>query len=580
MGGLGLSLVSCTNEVSRVDNTEREIKGYGDGDIVISVFWPPSKGFTTDIQYDYLVEAGIDLLEWGSDPTIFTDEHTVQEALRLCNERGLKITICDSALAANIVGKSEGEIVELVNRYKDNKSVVGYFLGDEPANANPYGRIARIMSREHPGCIVQLNLLPTFALEDPRGHVEDWINAAGVDNLRYLSYDQYPFGLEEGSIPQMFPNMDFIREIGLKYGVDTALYIQSVGVVNGFRRPTVSETRYHTSAALAYGYKNLKYFTWLTPVDRGEEFTNAIISPEGEKTDTFEGIAKINRDIKKVSKILGHLDAVEIYHNGRVDMGTTMLEPGWYLESTDNSDFLVSLMVDRDNGTNYFMVVNKNFKDDVKLTLKLNGIKRLTDVTSGSDKKVRISRGKFKCEMVSGGFRLYRIDDNVSLQKPYEDDSDTNLALGKPVYSTSSIGENGYYNYKVVDGQRKSSKMSIGWRYVGSNDEEIFITVDLKREIDINRVDLYPVTGSLGMNGAFFPRKYTIMYSLDGKDYEEIVEDTYDSDKPLSYKFDTIKARYVKIRVDEAVNFSNIYYAEIGEIEIYNDDGTIPEYQY
>jgi hypothetical protein len=318
----------------------------------------------------------------------------------------------------------------------------------------------------------------------------------------------------------------------------------------------------------------------LTPVDRGEEFTNAIISPEGEKTDTFEGIAKINRDIKKVSKILGHLDAVEIYHNGRVDMGTTMLEPGWYLESTDNSDFLVSLMVDRDNGTNYFMVVNKNFKDDVKLTLKLNGIKRLTDVTSGSDKKVRISRGKFKCEMVSGGFRLYRIDDNVSLQKPYEDDSDTNLALGKPVYSTSSIGENGYYNYKVVDGQRKSSKMSIGWRYVGSNDEEIFITVDLKREIDINRVDLYPVTGSLGMNGAFFPRKYTIMYSLDGKDYEEIVEDTYDSDKPLSYKFDTIKARYVKIRVDEAVNFSNIYYAEIGEIEIYNDDGTIPEYQY
>ena len=116
------------------------------------------------------------------------------------------------------------------------------------------------MSREHPGCIVQLNLLPTFALEDPRGHVEDWINAAGVDNLRYLSYDQYPFGLEEGSIPQMFPNMDFIREIGLKYGVDTALYIQSVGVVNGFRRPAVSETRYHTSAALAYGYKTKIFY--------------------------------------------------------------------------------------------------------------------------------------------------------------------------------------------------------------------------------------------------------------------------------------------------------------------------------
>ena len=62
--------------------------------------------------------------------------------------------------------------------------------------------------------------------------------------------------------------------------------------------------------------------------------------------------------------------------------------------------------------------------------------------------------------MVSGGFRLYRIDDNVFTSKPYEDDSDTNLALVTCLLY-SSIGENGYYNYKVVDGQRKSSKMSI-----------------------------------------------------------------------------------------------------------------------
>ena len=105
----------------------------------------------------------------------------------------------------------------------------------------------------------------------------------------------------------MFGNMNFVREVGLKYNVDTALYIQSVGVLDKFRRTNANEIRYHTSAALAYGYKNLKYFTWITPVERGEDFTLAIISPEGEKTDLFDGVAQINRDIKKVSSILESL---------------------------------------------------------------------------------------------------------------------------------------------------------------------------------------------------------------------------------------------------------------------------------
>ena len=69
--------------------------------------------------------------------------------------------------------------------------------------------------------------------------------------------------------------------------------------------------------------------------------------------------------------------------------------------------------------------------------------------------KVRISRVSLNVKYRGLD---YRVDDNVSLQKPYEDDSDTNLALGKPVYSTSSIGENGYYNYKVVDGQESHLK--------------------------------------------------------------------------------------------------------------------------
>lgn len=435
------------------------------------------------------------------------------------------------------------------------------------------------MVKEHPGCITQLNMLPMGALADPRGHAEDWINAAGKGNLRYLSFDQYPFGLQAGSVPQMFPNMNLVRETGLKYNVDTALYIQSIGVVGSFRRPTVSETRYHTSAALAYGFKNLKYFTWITPVERSEEFTPAIIAPDGSKTDSFDSIASINKDIKKVSKILGNLDAVEIYHNGRSDMATTMLEPGWFVESTDKKDFLVSLMVDRKDGRNYLMVVNKNYKDDVTLSLKLNGISNLTDVTSGSDESAEISDGKVSCQMLAGGFRLYRLDEGISLKKEIEEEPNTNLALDKPVYSVSSLGQNGYYNYKVVDGSRSSSSSSRGWRYEGKGNEEIYVTIDLKKVTDINRVDLYPVVSANEEGiGVFFPKKYTIMYSENGKDYKKILDATYDSGKTPSHKFDAVKARYVKIVFDDLIGFGDMLYAEVAEIEVYNDNGTVPEY--
>lgn len=164
----GIGLSACTKKKSQDNDTKREVKGYGDGDIVISVFWPPMKGFTTEEQFDYLVEGGIDLLEWNSDP-IFTDPDVIKETLRLCNEKGLKITICDSDFIG-IQNKSDKEIAELVKRYKNNECVVGYYVLDEPSNANPFGRVARAMTKEHPGCITQLNMLPMGALADPRGH--------------------------------------------------------------------------------------------------------------------------------------------------------------------------------------------------------------------------------------------------------------------------------------------------------------------------------------------------------------------------------------------------------------------------
>lgn len=93
----------------------------------------------------------------------------------------------------------------------------------------------------------------------------------------------------------------------------------------------------------------------------------------------------------------------------------------------------------------------------------------------------------------------------------------------------------------------------------------------------INRVDYY-CNYERGYS-ALFPKKYSIMYSENGKDYKLLLESSYESGSVPSHKFDTVKARYVKIVLDDLVGFGDKYYAEIGEIEIYNDDGSIPEYE-
>ncbi len=553
--------------------------GYQRREILISVFWPPMTGFTTAEQYDYLVEGGIDLLEWGTDP-IFTKKNTIQEMLRLCGERGLKVTIADNGFN-DLIGKTDEEIRRLVEKYRDVDCVAGYYLRDEPSNANPYGRVGRIMAQADPDCIAQLNMLPAWALADAEGHAVDWINAIGPENLRYLSYDQYPFPWTPGSAPAgMYVNMNLVREIGLKYGVDTALYIQSVGVTNNFRHPTVAETRYHTSAALAYGYKNLKYFTWMTPVNRGEDFTDAIIRPDGSKSDTFDGIAENNRNIKKVGGVLGNLDAVEIYHNGTADTGITMLENNWYLQATDESDFLVSLMVDRFDGRNYLMIVNKNFQDDVSLTFRLNGIEEMLDITNGPDDgtSVSIKNNRFTANFLAGGFRLYRLADGVNLELPYQDASDTNLALEKPVYSSFSVGEGGLYTCKVNDGVRFSTDASLGWQVTVPDGGEGWLIVDLLRPVSLNRIDLYAM-GKGAEYGFLFPTDFQIWYSRDNKDYTLLLEkDRYvlSEKEPPSFRFDTVKARFIKITITGGLRLGDVSGAAFSEVELYYDDGSLP----
>lgn len=546
--------------------------------IVLSVFWPPMKGFTDDIQYEYLKNANIDLLEYNSDP-LFSSPSVLNTAIEACEKYGLKLTVFDSKARDHWLSLTDEEIRTIAEKYAKYEPVIGFYLVDEPGNANPFGRIARVMCDVMPGAVCQMNMLPAFALKDAQGHAEDWVNAAGVENLRYLSYDHYPFGLQANSRPQMFDNMELVRSVGLKYGVDTALYIQATSNMAGFRDPDEGEMRYHTSAAIAYGFKNLKYFTWMTPVERTEDFADAIIDPDGRPTEKYEWVCGINADIKKIADIAGRCNAVQILHSGKRDSGTERLTSSFFVQPDGSGEFIFSVMKDKYNGSEYLMIVNKDFNGTADATFKFKGITQITDLTDGEAVDITLDKGVLTASFKEGGFRFYKLPEGTNIAPEYEDADKDNLAEGKAVYSSSSMGESGWYNYRVADGSTKYTDSAKGYK-----PEEIFgggkdyVMIDLAREIEINRVDVYPA-GKGASVGTSFPLGYEVLVSSDNVSFTKVAEFSRDGvlTEVPSHSFDNVKCRYVKLVFTSPYSIAGEKTVELAEIMIYNDKGDIPE---
>ncbi len=99
--------------------------------------------------------------------------------------------------------------------------------------------------------------------------------------------------------------------------------------------------------------------------------------------------------------------------------------------------------------------------------------------------------------------------------------------------------------------------------------------IDLGRVVSLNRIDIYP-TGTVYEKGLYFPKDFTIELSADGENWTTVVTKAgYDATgKVPVFTFDTVDAQYVRMNVAES---PTVGYFEIAEIEVYNDDGSIPQ---
>jgi len=363
-------------------------------EFLIGIFWGPVWEHTNDQQYEVIKDANVDYIQNVLSSDLATEERNLK-MLDLARKHGLKIYVADPR-----VNGSEADIKAMVNTYKNLPASAGYYIVDEPDvkgmdwAADTY---KKILSFDHQK-VPYVNLLPEWAVKDyEKSYVDQWITKVGKDNLKYLSFDNYPF-MEDGSFrDSYYKNLDIIRIAALENKLKTSCYLQSVGIPGAYRRPDEHELRYSAFTSVAYGVTNIVWFTYWTPTNRGEKFSTAIIDADGNKTDLYDHFRQTNAELKQLGKLLIDLEARAIYHSGtKCPEGVQQLTDRFLWQPLQKSDdMIISHFVNPSNGRNYIMVVNKSLKEQKQFSFKLqNSIKKVLLISKATDSKLSVTSVK------------------------------------------------------------------------------------------------------------------------------------------------------------------------------------------
>ncbi len=555
-----------------------------DDNIMISIFWPPTAEYITDEQYKLIADAGVTWIGPGEES--LSNPENQAKILALCEKYGLGLTVSDGNFGGSLTGKSEAQIAEAVARYKNVPGAYGFYILDEPLNPNGYLDAYIALKKAAPEAYMHLNFLPSGAYgstEIYKAQMEDWCRLAAAAGYPqdYLMFDRYPFPLQAGAMDRsgFFSNTRACYEVGLKNDVKTGMYIQTVSQTAAFRRPTDSEIRYEMYAALAFGFKQLSFFTWFTPVNRSEPFADGIIAADGTPNAHYETVKTINHEILAIGETLVKCDALEVWFNGPDTYGQPTVPADFFVKADKNDSVILSFLRHKETGRNYLMVVNNNYSaaQDVELTFD-KAITSLSEVsrTDGSLKKLTMNGQKLTLKLAAGDAMFIALPEGFDHYKPItgQPSATTNLVDNAMITAPTSVGSDGWYISCLQDGIRLSSGSGNGWRT--NNRKASYVDIDLGETLSFNRVDLY-AAGNIFDYGKTFPSELKISVSNDGKTFTEVKSLTdleIKSAKGMKVDIGAQAARY--IRIDLLSTAKGAQYMSLGEIEVYNDDGTLP----
>ncbi|MGM9625149.1 MAG: beta-galactosidase [Eubacteriales bacterium] len=188
------------------------------------------------------------------------------------------------------------------NAYLNTDITWGTMLRDEP-NASLFGTLkeaydayAAIAEDKIP----YINLFPSYATNEQLGspsyedHVNTFLNTV---KPAFASVDIYPLNTGGSINGDYFYNLDVFSTACRTRGIPFSVYIQSVSFASSKRTPDEREMLWQAYCALSFGASGIEYFTYRTPNSSTEDFKDALISRENEKTEGWYGAQNVNRTL-------------------------------------------------------------------------------------------------------------------------------------------------------------------------------------------------------------------------------------------------------------------------------------------
>ena len=308
---------------------------------------------------------------------------------------------------------------QTIATYKNEKSVIGYDLIDEPG-ANRFknlGKVVSYLKEKDPTRLAYINIFGNTA--------EAWqMDAFDYYDYVYrflcevkpemLSYDDYVFYTDHDD-RFYYDNMEVVRNLAQRFDVPYTTIIQLIGTENplapqvNWRTPTPAEHRVLVYSAMAYGYTGIVWFHW-------QMSWGLTGYPADKEAEMYATVAQLNKEIKNLGIEILKLKSVGVYHVNDVPPGTKKLPADELVTNVDgNESFIVGLFKDSIQ-SDYFMVTNKNYKSDSQPTIRLKYILsklEYFDVNTGqwvniSTFTVKNSGSEFQMPIAAGNGILFR----------------------------------------------------------------------------------------------------------------------------------------------------------------------------
>ena len=272
---------------------------------------------------------------------------------------------------------------ETAEAIRNHPALFGYMLGDEPrmADFDTYKHRYHAIRAADSTHLCYQNLFPYYGDElletIGAASYEEYLRKFSEIPLPQISFDFYPIW-DYDIRPTWYYTLEAVRRESIRTGVPFWAFVLSTPHV-GYPQPTLEMLRLQIYSNLAYGAQAIQYFTFRTPPpDDTYDYHNGPITLEGQKTETYNIVRDMNRELHEVIPFFDGCTVERVGHLLEVPLGTERFKgmPRGLrrLKVVGTRGAVVSVL--RQGDKRYLAVVNKDFETDLRVDIAFSSPRR------------------------------------------------------------------------------------------------------------------------------------------------------------------------------------------------------------